>query len=159
MNARTLERGFTLIELLIVLSIVSILLRVSLPAFDAVRRDAVASKAVGDFNVVRAAAIAQFEATGSYPADAVPGVVPGGMKPFLPTDFAFEKPEYELDWDNYTVADSASGSSGQVIALTYVPKDPKTGLQILNMLGDNCTHWSVDDAHTFVILSTIEAPR
>jgi prepilin-type N-terminal cleavage/methylation domain-containing protein len=43
MNARTLERGFMLIELLIVLSIVSILLRVSLPAFDAVRRDAVAS--------------------------------------------------------------------------------------------------------------------
>ncbi len=159
MNARTLERGFMLIELLIVLSIVSILLRVSLPAFDAVRRDAVASKAVGDFNVVRAAALAQFEATGSYPVDAVPGVVPAGMKPYLPADFAFEKPEYQLDWDNYAVADSSDGSSGQVIAITFVAKDPKTGLQILNMLGDNCTHWSVDDAHTFVVLSSLEAQR
>jgi len=159
MNARALERGFTLIEMLIVLSIVSILVRVSLPAFDAVRREAVASKAVGDFNVVRAAAIAQFEATGAYPADAVPGVVPAGMKPFLPTDFSFAKPEYELDWDNHAVVDSGDGSAGQVIALTYVAKDPRAGLQILNMLGDNCTHWSVDDAHTFVVLSTLEAPR
>ncbi len=157
MNARHIERGFTLIETMIVLCVLSILVRVSLPAFDAVKREAIATRALADFNVVRSGAIAQYEATGSYPADAAPGAMPAGMKPYLPADFSFARKDYELDWDNFSVPDPANGTPGQVLAVTITAHDSRVGLQVLRTVGANCTHWSVDDSHTFVIFSTLEA--
>ncbi|MBI5168007.1 MAG: type II secretion system protein [Candidatus Eisenbacteria bacterium] len=160
MNLRS-QRGFTIIELLIVLSILSILVRVSLPAYKGIQRDAIATQALGDFNTVRAAAVAQYEATGAYAADGPAGIVPAGMAPFLPRQYSFTKESYTLDWENFTVADSTMGpgQSGSVLALTITASDSLVGRQILHMVGANCAHWSIDNAHTFVVLSTLEAPR
>ena len=161
MNRRSAQGGFSLLELMIVLTIVSLLVRLSLPAYVNVRREAIASQAAGDFNVIRAAAIAQYEATGSYPADASGGVTPQGMTPYLPKNFSFRPKDYELDWDNYTVADTTAGSSGtgQILALTVTADDPAVGLQVLNVLGASSTHWSVGNSHTFVVQSTLESPH
>jgi prepilin-type N-terminal cleavage/methylation domain-containing protein len=161
MKRRDARRGFALVELLIVLTIISLLIRVALPAYDGIRRDSIATQAAGDFNTVRAAAVAQFEATGNYPADAPSGVVPAGLTPYLPRNFSFRKPHYELDWENFAVSDSTSSPpmSGQVLALTVTASDSRTGLQILHTLGANCTHWSVGDSHTFVVFSTLESPH
>jgi hypothetical protein len=48
---------------------------------------------------------------------------------------------------------------GQILALTVTAKDAALGSRILEKLGANCTHWSVGNSHTFVIQSTLEAPR
>ncbi len=161
MKALRSAAGFTLVEAMVVLCVVSILVRISIPAYDAIRREAVASQALGDFNAVRAGVVAQFEATGSYPADAPSGSIPAGLTGFLPAGFSFRRPAYELDWENYTVPDtSGSGvTQGQVLALTVTAHDPTTGLQILRQLGANCSHWSVGDSHTFVMFSSVEAGR
>ena len=161
MRRRTPVSGFTLIEMLIALTIMMLLVRLTMPAMGGVRRGAIASQAAGDFNTVRAAAVSQYEATGSYPADAPDGVVPAGMAPYLPRDFAFVKPAYQLDWENYSVSDTTSSSVtiGQVLALTVTAADSLVGLQILNTLGANCTHWSVGGANTFVVMSTLESPH
>ena len=153
--------GFTLIETVIVLCIVSVLVRIAIPAYAAIRRDSIASQAVGDFNVVRSATIAQFEATGRYPADAPSGFVPAGMAAYLPRDFSFARREYELDWQNYVVADTTTSGAvpGQILALTVTAHDPQMGLTVLSHLGANCTHWSVDESHTFVIQSSLESPH
>jgi prepilin-type N-terminal cleavage/methylation domain-containing protein len=153
------ERGFSLIELMIVLCITSILLRVSLPAYSAMQRNAKASQIVGDFNVVRAAVFAQYEATGGFPADGASGIVPAGMTPFLPRDFSFQKPTYELDWESWAVSDSSGSLNGKLVAVTVVSPDEKLGLTVLHMLGANCTHWSAGDAHTFVVENTLESSR
>lgn len=157
MIRRRSEQGFSLIELLMVLCICSILLRLALPAFTTVRRNAQASRIHADFNVIRAAAFAQYTATGNFPAEAPSGAVPAGLQPYLPKDFTFHKRAYELDWENWSVADSTGLSSGRVVAVTVVTPEPELGLTVLHMLGANCSHWSAGDAHTFVIESTIES--
>lgn len=159
MSRTHFERGFSLIELLMVLTVISLLVRVSLPAYASFRRNAIASQAAADFSVVRAGAFAQFDATGSFPADANGGVTPAGMRTYLPAKFSFRRREYELDWDNYNVASAEGVAGGQVLALTITASDPRLGLQILHTVGANCTHWSVGDSHTFVVLSTLEAGR
>ena len=160
MNRRS-QKGFTLIELLIVISILSILVRVSLPAYKGIQRDAVATQALGDFNTVRAAAVAQYEATGAYAEDGPTGVVPAGMAPFLPRNYSFTKEQYSLDWENFAVSDSTmgAGQSGYVLALTITANDSLVGRQILHMVGANCAHWSLENSHTFVVLSTLDAPH
>lgn len=153
--------GFSLIEMLITLCILSVLLRLALPSYASIRRDSLATQAAGDFNTIRAAAVAQYEATGRYAPDAPAGLVPSGMGSYLPHGFPFTRPAYRLDWENYVVSDSTSGGAGagQVLALTVSATDSLTGLRILHMLGANCAHWSVGNAHTFVIQSTLESPR
>ncbi len=161
MTRREGAGGFTLIELMIVLCIISVLVRIALPTYASIQRDSYASQAAGDLNAIRAAAVAQYEATGTYAPDAPAGLVPAGMGAYLPRDFSFTRSHYRLDWDNYAVADtSANGTtSGQILALTVTATDPRVGLQILHTLGRNCTHWSVGDAHTFVIQSSLESPK
>ena len=107
-RARSAQAGFTLIELLIVLSILSILVRLSLPAYKGIQRDALASQAVGDFNTVRAAAIAQYEATGAYAADSPEAVIPQGMAPYLPRSYSFTHSAYTLDWDHFAIDDTTA---------------------------------------------------
>ena len=161
MSRRRSQSGFTLIELLIVISILSILVRVSLPAYKGIQRDALATQALGDFNTVRAAAVAQYEATGDYAADAPEGIVPNGMAPYLPSQYAFTKTPYSLDWENFAISDTSGSTplSGMVLALTFTAGDSLVGRQILHMVGANCTHWSVGESHTFVVMSTLESPR
>jgi prepilin-type N-terminal cleavage/methylation domain-containing protein len=161
MTRRRAEGGFTLIEMLITLSIIALLVRISLPGYSGIRRQAIAAQAAGDFNTIRAAAVSQYEATGSYAPDSPAGTVPAGMGSYLPGRFTFSRPAYELDWEHYLVSDTSSSgaTSGQVLALTVVTADSLTGLQIVHALGSNCAHWSVGNAHTFVVFSTLEAVR
>jgi type II secretory pathway pseudopilin PulG len=155
------DAGFTLIGLSIALMIVSLLVRLAIPAYGSLKRDAIAAAASRDLNTVRAAAIAQYDATGAYAPDAPAGVVPAGMARYLPRGFSFRRHDYELDWENLAIADSASPdlTAGTALALTVIANDAGTGRQMLQTLGANRTHWSAGDAHTFVILSTLEAPR
>jgi prepilin-type N-terminal cleavage/methylation domain-containing protein len=161
MTARSAERGFSLIELMVVMMIMSLLIRIALPSYANIRRDAIVARALGDYDAIRAAAASEFAATGSYAPDAKAGVVPKAMKPYLPRKYSFKPAAYTLDWNNNTVADPSQGPGGvgQILSVTFTAKDKRLGLQILNKLGKNCTHWSVGNAHTFVVQSTLESPR
>jgi prepilin-type N-terminal cleavage/methylation domain-containing protein len=158
---RRADGGFTLVEMLITLSIIALLVRISLPGYAGIRRHALAAQAAGDFNTIRAAAVSQYEATGSYAADSPAGTVPAGMGSYLPARFTFRRPAYELDWENFLVSDTSSSgaTSGQVLALTVVSADSLVGLQVVQVLGSNCAHWSVGNAHTFVVFSTLESVK
>lgn len=148
------SRGFSLVELMMVLTIISVLVRMSLPALATYRRQAVAAQVMNDFHVVQTAAYAQFEATGAFAPDAPSGYAPAGSAPFLPRGFSFRRPEYELDWDQLAVADSG-GSAGYLAMLTVVTPDSLLGYAVIHRLGAGTTHWSVGSAHTFVVASSV----
>ncbi len=153
MNRLRGNRGFSLIELMVVLTIMSVLVRLSMPAMATYRRHAVTAKALNDFNVVRSAAYAQFEATGVFPPEAAAGAMPQGSAQFLPRGFSFTRAEYELDWDHVTITDSTN-TPGYVTMLTVVVPDSLLGHSMIRKLGASTTHWSVGNAHTFVVASS-----
>jgi len=150
------ERGFSLVELMVVISILSVLFRMSVPAAESYRRHAVAAQAISDFQVVRSAAYAQLDATGAFAPDAAPGVVPAGAAQFLPRDFSFVRLQYQLDWDHVALVDS-SGGSGYVTMLSVVTADSLLGHELISRLGAGTPHWSVGDAHTFVVASDTDS--
>lgn len=150
------ERGFSLIELMVVLTILSVLVRISIPAAGSYRRHAVAAQAMNDFSVVRSAAYAQLDATGAFPPESTPGIVPSGAAQYLPRDFSFQRQQYQLDWDHVVLADS-SGANGFVTMLTVITPDSLLGHELIAKLGGATPHWSLGQAHTFVIASDTDA--
>lgn len=148
------SRGFSLVELMVVLTILSVLVRLSLPAVASYRRQALVARVMNDFNVVRSAAYAQFEATGAFPPESAPGVPPAGSAAYLPRGFAYQRPEYQLDWDHVTLADS-TGAGGFVTCLTVTAPDSLLGHAVLRKLGSGTPHWSVGNAHSFVVASSV----
>ena len=154
MSRQRTSQGFSLVELMAVLTIISVLVRMSLPALATYRRQAVAAQVMNDFHVVQTAAYAQYEAIGAFAPDAPSGVAPAGSEPFLPRGFSFRKLEYELDWDQLAIADSGS-SPGYLAMLTVVTPDSLLGYSVIHKLGAGTTHWSVGNAHTFVVASSV----
>jgi prepilin-type N-terminal cleavage/methylation domain-containing protein len=97
----TNRRGWTMIELLIAMVVLGLLAAISVLKYIDLSRTAYAAKITGEFITVRLAAY-NYEAdhNNSWPSDQEAGVVPPEMIPYLPNQFSFVTPTYELDWDN-----------------------------------------------------------
>jgi prepilin-type N-terminal cleavage/methylation domain-containing protein len=96
------RRGFSLLELLTVLVVISLVVGLALPQYHLLRSRAVAAQAIGATQVVRNAAYAHMEATGSWPSEAAAGRIPGGLVRFLPTGFRFTHAGFSLAWRHTT---------------------------------------------------------
>ena len=154
-HART--AGFTVLELAMALSIVAILARLSMPALAEYLLRAKAAKAAADFNTVRAASFAYFESNGRWPDESGPGVVPAGLSEFLPRGFGFDRRDYLLDWENWTIADTDEGPavSGVLVGVSVVTDNADLGRSVLRILGGGTVEWTAGDHYTFVIQSTL----
>lgn len=71
--------GFTLIEIMVVVTIISVLAMLAVPAFARIQRRAKTTAIMNDFRVFATAFVAYSHENGSWPAEAAPGVVPTGM--------------------------------------------------------------------------------
>ena len=104
--------GFTLTEILVVAAVTSILARIALPNFQEAVIQARAASALGDVNVVRTAAANYHARSNRWPAEAPPGVVPPELLTDLPDGFTFERGEYQLDWEHWSLPDGIPPNSG-----------------------------------------------
>ena len=97
----TNRRGWTMIELLIAMVVLGLLAAISVLKYIDLSRTAYAAKIAGEFVTVRLAAY-NYEADHNnfWPSDQEAGIVPPEMIPYLPNQFSFVTPTYELDWDN-----------------------------------------------------------
>jgi prepilin-type N-terminal cleavage/methylation domain-containing protein len=68
--------AFTLVEIMVVVTIISILAMVSIPAFQRIQRRAKTTTVANDFRVFAGAFESYAAETGSFPADSAVGVVP-----------------------------------------------------------------------------------
>jgi len=155
---RSPSRGFSLVELMIVLMIVGILLRLSLPAYNNLVRNARAAQVAADFNTVRAAAFAYHAATNAWPPESGTGVVPPTLVTYLPPGFSFVKSTYSLDWENWVLpAGTPQYPSTQVmLGISVSTTDSKLGNSVVSILGQNTAHYTMNTSYTFVISSTLD---
>lgn len=78
-NLRVRPCGFTIVELMVVVTIISLLAAMSLPAARRASQSAKASAVANDLRVFATAFTTQAQQAGSYPADTAVGVLPTVM--------------------------------------------------------------------------------
>jgi type II secretory pathway pseudopilin PulG len=157
MTRRSRTAGFTVLELALALSIAAILMRLSMPMYSTFVRKAHAARAAADFNAVRNAAYAYFESSGQWPAEYGPGVMPPELEPYLPRHFSFDRRQYQLDWEHWTIGQQGEGTGleGTLVGVSVVTDDADLGRTVMQVVGAGTVQWTAGDHYTFMIQSTL----
>lgn len=140
-------------ELLIVLMIVAILARMSLPVYHKLVLQARAGDAAGEIDAVRLAAFSYNEETGLWPRDVSGGVVPPELVPYLDEGFSFEREGYRFDWDNWTLPDGAPKHSEieVLLGISMATYDAALGQAVLELVDETVTRFTVAEHYTFIV--------
>jgi len=142
------EGGFTIVELLVVVTIVGILTSIAIPKFRAVKRRATATQIVGDFDVVRHAAMSFFVDSGYFPPEAGSGATPRNLGPYLPSGFKFTRSDWMMDYENWPTG-GVGGAT--VIGVSFTTKDQQLGATAMSLLGNSPIFTSGTKKYTVVI--------
>jgi prepilin-type N-terminal cleavage/methylation domain-containing protein len=122
------RRGFTLIELLVVMLIIGILVNISIPAYDGVKRRADAARVVSDFNTIRLAAMDRFADEGTFPRSRGWRRVPPELVSYLPNGFAFQYKNVDYRWRRWSLPNGMPRRASQTELLAVevrARRDPK----------------------------------
>ena len=136
------RKGVTLVEVLIVMLIVSILAAIAQPKLMGVIVKARAADAISDMQVVRHAAYTYQTDQQAWPAEALSGIVPTGLDPYLPDGFDLVKDDYTLDYEYW-------GGSPFIVGVTLITSDSILGRTAMEMLAS--PKWNAGDKYTWVI--------
>ena len=145
--------GFTLIELLMCVTIVALLASLAVPKFRDVRRRATATQIMGDFDVIRHAALSFYVDSQYFPAEAGAGSIPPNLKKYLPEGFEMKKPEWQLDYENWGAKKSGPGGmvkGGIVIGLSFTTPDSNLGRTAMKLMG-NTPGFTTGSKYTLLI--------
>ena len=129
----TARRGFTFVELMIVVTIVGILSAIAIPKFRDLKRRATATQIVGDFDVVRHAAMTFLTDSGYFPPESGAGQVSHGMQSYLPTNFRMAKEQWTMDYDYVKFFGL------QIVAVSFTTSDKQLGQAAMKLLGHSTT--------------------
>ena len=131
------RRGFTIVELMVVVLIVGLLSTIAVPKFKDVRRRATATQIMGDFDVIRHAALSFYVDSSYFPTEGGgPGAVPPGLVRYLPTNFSFKKPLWTIGFENWSTADSKEfQETGIVIGVSFITADTVLGRTAMALMG------------------------
>jgi prepilin-type N-terminal cleavage/methylation domain-containing protein len=143
--------GFTIIELLMTLTIVGLLSSIAVPKFRDVRRRATATQIMGDFDVIRHAALSFYVDSGYFPKEAGSGAIPRNLKKYLPTSYKMKKPQWTLDYENWTgKTGKRYVASGIVIGVSITTPDTALGRTAMKLIG-NAPGFTLGNKYTFLI--------
>lgn len=166
----TRKTGFTLIEVVMTMMIIGLLSSIAIPKFRDVRRRAVATQIIGDFDAVRIATMNFYVDSTYFPAEVDAGKLPPNLAPYLPVNFTMKRPLWTLDYENWvTITTKVTGSEtgGQkgkgkgvgvtkttktetVIALSFTTADTALGRTAMRMMG-GAPAYTVGNKYTFLI--------
>lgn len=143
--------GFTMVELLMSMTIVGLLSSIAVPKFREVRRRATATQIMGDFDVMRHATLSFYVDSGYFPKEAGSGKMPAGLKKYLPNKFTFKKPQWTMDYENWTGKKSkAYKSTGIIIGISFTVPDTSLGRTAMALVG-NAPAFTIGKKYTFLI--------
>jgi prepilin-type N-terminal cleavage/methylation domain-containing protein len=143
--------GFTFIELLIVVIVIGLLAGLGMLKYMDLKHRAMSAQAVADLQAIRLAGYSAWYETGTWPADAGAGMVPPGLTPYLPIGFAFSKPDYTLDWENF-VPPGGGTSAGMQLGVVLSSGNARLTKVLAQNLGNKGPFIVVGDDLTFVIV-------
>ena len=145
------RRGFTIIELLMTLTIVGLLSSIAVPKFRDIRRRVTAAQIMGDFDVVRHATLSFYVDSQYFPAEAGAGKFPSGLKAYLPNGFKMKKPEWSIDYENWSMkTQSKYTKTGIVIGVSFTTPDTILGRTAMKLVG-NAPSFTMGSKYTFLI--------
>ena len=145
------RRGFTFVEMLIVIIVIGILASLGLLKYLDLKHRALAAQAVADLEAVRLAGYSSWYETGVWPAEVAAGVVPAGLTPYLAGGFAFSKPEYTLDWENF-VPPGGGPSGGMQLGVVLTSSNARFTNTLAKHLGSKAPFFMVGSSLTYVII-------
>lgn len=150
---RSHRPGFTLIELTIALFIVATLAALAMPTYHRMIVKARAAKVLGEFNTIRVAAFNYFTEHNEWPPDQEPGNIPPELITYLPSNFTFRHGDYELDWENWILPDGTPKhpETHVLLGISVTTQDQYLAAAVLDLLGKNTAHYTLNDNYTFVI--------
>jgi prepilin-type N-terminal cleavage/methylation domain-containing protein len=143
--------GFTIVELLTVIIVIGVLAGIAILKYTDLTARARTAQAVGDLQAVQMAAYGYFYETGHWPDDAGQGTIPPELLAFLPKNFSFNRPEYQLDWDN--MSPPAGGTTaGMQVGVVVTASDPRLQAAMASNLGTRLPFVLVGNTLTFIIV-------
>jgi prepilin-type N-terminal cleavage/methylation domain-containing protein len=145
------RRGFTFVELLVVVIVMGILSSLGLLKWIDLKHRALSASATADLQAVRLAAYSAWYEHGTWPAEAGAGMVPGGLVPYLPGGFAFARPDYTLDWDNF-VPPNGGPSGAMQLGVVVSSGNARLMRTLQQNLGSKAPFLVVGSTLTFVIV-------
>ncbi len=144
-----------MVEALTVMMVTSVLVRIAVPNYQDLRLRVRAVSVVGDFEVVK---LAVFNYNGDYhiwPEDVGPGTVPDVLGPYLPGGYDFDRGDYLLDWENWTLPGGLPKhpNTRLLLGISINTSDAALGQAVVDLLGSAWAHYSLGETYTFVIES------
>lgn len=143
--------GFTMIELMMTVTIVALLASIAVPKFRDIRRRATAAQLMGDFDVMRHAALSFYVDSQYFPDEAGTGDIPVNLKTYLPNGFTMKKPLWELDYENWALMTGTKWTkTGIIIGVSFTTADTALGRTAMKLIG-NAPGFTVGSRYTFLI--------
>ena len=143
--------GFTIIELLMAMTIVGLLSAVVVPKFTEMKRRATATQILGDFGVMRHAAMTFYVDSGYFPRETPRGTLPPNLSTYLPNGFEMKKELWTMDYENWTLRTGTRFTkTGVAIGVSFVIPDEKLAHTAMRLVG-NAPAFTVGSKYTFLI--------
>jgi type II secretory pathway pseudopilin PulG len=145
--------GVTLVELLVVVLMVSVLVRIALPAYHKITIRAQAAAILSEIDTIRLAALDYYADHDRWPADVSHGVTPPELAPYLDDDFSFRGERYVLDWGNWSLPDGTPDDpeASALVGISLVTADALLGETLVALAGPNTVQYTIAEHYTFII--------
>lgn len=127
------RRGYSFVELLVVLIFIGLLVNLAIPRYYDMKRRATAASILGDVHAVRVALFSRFAEHQAFPSETGPGMVPPDLVEYLPDGFTFTRPDYEYDYEVWSMSSGTPVDPGQetMIGVAVTINDPNLVTQLL----------------------------
>ena len=149
---RRRRSGFSMVELFVVLTIIGLLVRVAMPRYSYVRKQAQARAAIADVRVIRDAVLNYHQDRGGWPSEAGAGQTPSGLATYLPAGFDFNRGAYVVDFEAWPPAGpTAAVANGAVIGVAIDTADPDLAVEMRKIGASGIPYFTSGNKTTFLL--------